>query len=148
MDMTDRIDAMKTLLTRLIDSREGYRDSIDHVESPQIKTLFQEFMSRRDRNASEVRAYLTREGHSVDDDGSLLASAHRSWVGLKDAVTGSDDAGTLAEVVRGEKSLLDAYDEALAEAGGADPEYAFLKEQHASLKQAIQQLETRQDLAA
>ena len=145
---TDRIDAMKTLLTRLIDSREGYRESIDHVESPHIKSIFEEFMARRDRNASEVRQYLVREGHTVDEDGSLLASAHRTFVGLKDKVTGSDDAATLAEVVRGENILLDAYDQALEAAGGMDPEYGFLKEQHASLKSAIAQLETRQDLAA
>ena len=146
--MADRIDALKTLLTRLVDSREGYRDAIEHVESAHIKSMFQQFMERRDRNASEIRAYLTKEGHSVEEDGSLLASAHRSWMDFKDAVTGSDDAATIAEVARGEKQLLEAYDDALTAAGGTDPEYAFLAEQHASLKQAIAQLETRQDLAA
>lgn len=146
--MTDRIDAMKTLLTRLVDSREGYRDALDHVESAHIKGILTQFMERRDRNAAEVRAYLVKEGHTVDEDGSLLASAHRSFMDLKDSVTGSEDAATLKEIVRGEKKLLDAYDDALQAAGGADPEYAFLAEQHASLKSAIAQLETRQDLAA
>ena len=146
--MPDRIDALKTLLTRLIDSREGYRDAIDHVESAHIKGILNEFLQRRDRNASEIRQYLTREGHSVDDDGSMLAAAHRTFMDLKDMVTGSDDAATLAEVVRGEKTLLNAYDDAITAAGGTDPEYQFLVEQHASLKSAIQQLETRQDLAA
>ena len=146
--MTDRIDALKTLLTRLIDAREGYRDALDHVESAHIKQLFQQFMERRDRNASEIRAYLLKEGHNVGDDGSLLASAHRTWLDFKDAVTPSDDAATIAEVVRGEKVLLDAYDDALTAAGGTDPEYAFLAEQHASLKSAVAQMEARRDLAA
>lgn len=146
--MADRIDALKTLLTRLIDSREGYREAMDDVTSTQIKGVFEDFLSRRDRNASELRAYLTKEGHSVDDDGSILAAAHRTFMNLKDKVTSSDDAAVLSEIVRGEKALLEAYDTAIAEAGGADPEYAFLTEQHASLKTAIQQLETRQDLAA
>ena len=146
--MADRIDALKTLFTRLIDSREGYRDAMDHVESAHIKSIFTEFMSRRDRNASELRQYLVKEGHSMDEDGSILASAHRMFMDMKDKVTGSDDAATLAEVARGEKVLLDAYDDALTAAGGTDPEYQFLVEQHASLKSAIDQLETRQDLAA
>ncbi|KIT17529.1 ferritin-like domain-containing protein [Jannaschia aquimarina] len=146
--MTDRIDALKDLLTRLIDSREGYREALDHVESAHIKTIFQEFMARRDRNASEVRAYLTKAGHNVDDDGSILASAHRTWLGLKDAVTPSNDAATLAEVVRGESALLDAYDNAIEAGAGSDPEYGFLVEQHASLKAAIEQLKAREDLAA
>ena len=146
--MTDRIDALKTLLTRLVDSREGYRDAIDHVHGTHIKSILTQFMERRDRNASEVRAYLTKEGHTVDEDGSVLASAHRTFMDLKDKVTGTDDSATLAEIVRGEKTLLEAYDDALAAAGGTDPEYAFLAEQHASLKSAIAQLETRKDLAA
>jgi uncharacterized protein (TIGR02284 family) len=146
--MTDRISALKTLLTRLIDSREGYRDSIDRVESPAIKSIFSDFISRRDRDAAELRQFLTAEGHSVDDDGSLLASAHRTFTGLKDSVTSSDDAAVLGEVVRGEKTLLDAYGGALGEAGAVDPEYGFLKQQHASLESHIAQLETRRDIAA
>ena len=145
--MTDRIDALKTLLTRLIDSREGYREAMGHVDSPQMKDVLTQFMDRRERNASEVRSYLVKAGHDVDDDGSLLASAHRSFMDLKDKLT-SGDSATLAEVVRGEKTLLDAYEKALAAAGAADPEYAFLAEQHASLESAIAQLETRKDLAA
>jgi uncharacterized protein (TIGR02284 family) len=146
--MTDRIDALKTLLTRLIDSREGYREALDDVTSPAIKTLFTDFMSRRDRNASELRAYLTKEGHSADDDGSILASAHRTFMNLKDMVTSSDDAAVLAEIVRGEKTLLDAYDTAIASAGGGDPEFAFLTAQHSDLKTTIAQLELRKDIAA
>lgn len=146
--MTDRIDALKHLFTRLIDSREGYRDAVDHVKSPTIKGIFQEFMQRRDRNASELRQYLVREGHTMDEDGSILASAHRVFLDLKDKVTGSEDAATLAEVVRGEKVLLEAYEDAVEACGATDPEYQFLVEQHASLKSAIQQLEARKDLAA
>ncbi|WP_308918098.1 PA2169 family four-helix-bundle protein [Jannaschia sp. LMIT008] len=146
--MTDRIDALKTLLTRLVDSREGYREARDDVNNAALKSTFDDFIARRDRDAAEIRSYLTREGHSVDEDGSLLASAHRSFMGLKDAVTGSNDATILAEIVRGEKKLLGAYDDALAAAGGTSPEYAWLTEQHSSLRGTIQQLETRQDLAA
>jgi uncharacterized protein (TIGR02284 family) len=146
--MTDRIDALKTLLTRLVDSREGYREAVDHVESTHIKGLLTELMARRDRDASAVRAHLVKNGHSVDDDGSLLASAHRTFLGFKDKVTSAEDADTLAEIVRGEKSLLNAYDMAITESGATDPEYGFLVEQHNALKTTIEQLETRQDLAA
>ena len=146
--MTDRIDALKTLLTRLVDAREGYRDALDHAESAHIKSVLTQFMERRERNAAEVRSTLARAGHDVEEDGSILAAAHRSFMDLKDTLTGSDDSAVLAEVVRGEKTLLDAYDDALSAAGAGDPEYAFLVEQHASLKSAIAQLETRKDLAA
>ena len=146
--MATDTSALKKLLTRLIDSRDGYRDAIEHVSSPDMKMTMQSLLERRERNAEELRSYLARAGEQVDDDGSLLASAHRTFMGLRDAVTGSSEQDVLAEVVRGEKTLLDAYDDALAEAGGNDPQYAFLAEQHRSLKAAIAELEARKDLAA
>jgi uncharacterized protein (TIGR02284 family) len=148
LQMTAKTKALETLLTRLVDSRDGYKEALDHVSNPSLKATMVEFHQRRERNAEELRGYLTRSGVSVDDDGSLLASAHRTWMGLKDSVTGSDDKSTLQEIVRGEKTLLNSYDDALTEVGAADPEFGFLAEQHASLKQAIAQLETRKDLAA
>ena len=147
--MIDRIDALKTLLTRLIDSREGYRDALEHVTSPAIRDTLTEFMSRRERNAAELRTYLAQAGHSAPDDGSLLASAHRAFTDVKDKLAGSDDVSTLDELVRGEEVLLAAYDEAIAACGsGAGPEYAVIVEQHASLEIAISQLNSRRDLAA
>lgn len=146
--MTDRISALKTLLTRLVDSREGYRDAIDHAESADVKSVLRDFMSRRDRDASEVRAFLNSAGEQVDEDGSMLASAHRVFLDLKDRVTGSDDKAVLEEVVRGEKKLLDAYDDALKAENATDPEYGFLRDQRASLDQAITELKARSNMAA
>jgi uncharacterized protein (TIGR02284 family) len=146
--MTDRTKALHTLLTRLLDSHAGYEDAIAHVDSPALKSTMTELMARRQRNASEVRSYLERAGETVDSDTSLLADAHRVFLGLKDAVTGSDDATILAEVVRGEKTLRDAYDEAITAAGGHDPEFDFLVEQHRSLDAVIGEMEQREQPAA
>ena len=146
--MADRIDALKTLLTRLIDSREGYREAKDHVSSPRLKDVFESFIARRDRDAAELRAYLVKEGHNIGDDGSLLASAHRTFLDMKDKVSGSEDKAVLQEVIRGEKQLLKSYEEAKDAAGATAPETLFLREQHAALESAISQLETREDLAA
>lgn len=146
--MSDRIAALQTLLTRLIDSRDGYRTSINHVASAPVRDVLEEFLARRDRDAEELRGYLARNGHVIEDGGSALAAVHRGFVGLKDTVSGSDDAGTLAEIVRGEKLLLESYEAAIAAETGADPEYGFLLEQHQSLKAAIAHLQARHDLAA
>ncbi|WGH79471.1 ferritin-like domain-containing protein [Jannaschia ovalis] len=146
--MADRIDTLKTLLTRLIDSREGYREAVDHVDSPRLTEIFESFISRRDRDAAEVRAYLVKEGQTIADDGSLLAAAHRVFLDLKEKATGGRDAAVLQEVIRGESHLLQTYEDAQDAAGAEAPETLFLREQHAALKSAIQQLETREDLAA
>ncbi|WP_371158194.1 PA2169 family four-helix-bundle protein [Jannaschia sp. 2305UL9-9] len=146
--MTQRSEALHTLLTRLLDSRAGYEEAIEYVDTPSLKSTMSDLMERRSRNAAEVRGYLEQLGETVDDDRSLLARAHRLFIGFKDAVTGKDDDAVLAEVVRGEKTLRDAYDEAITAAGGNDPEFDFLVAQHDSLNQAIHELEPRHRDAA
>lgn len=146
--MIDRTAALQTLLTRLIDSQAGYEDAIDHIHSSGLKATMTDLIARRARNAAEVRGYLERAGETVDSDTSLLADAHRVFLGFKDVVTGSDDAKILAEVVRGEKTLRDAYDDAIAAAGGNDPEFDFLVEQHRSLNAAIADMEQHEQRAA
>ncbi|MGR3490663.1 MAG: ferritin-like domain-containing protein [Shimia sp.] len=145
--MTNRIDALKTLLTRLVDSREGYREILDDIENPTLKGMIQRFHEHRDQYASEIRTALATAGEKVDEDGSLLASAHRVFVGLRDALSSGDEA-VVAETIRGEKKLVEAYDEAIASETATDPEYHTLIKQHQVVKEELGQLEVRKDIAA
>ena len=145
--MTDKIDALQTLYTRLIDSRDGYEQAIEHADKGAHAQLFQQMLQRRTTNAAQVREYITRAGGQVDDDGSILAAAHRQWLNLKDAFTSGDDA-VLDEVIRGEESLLDAYDQAIAAAGAGDPEFSWLSEQYTDLKMTVDNLKAREARAA
>ena len=145
--MADK-SALKTLYTRLIDSRDGYEQAVERLDSETHKPLFRDMIERRTRNASQIRTYLAQQGEQMDEDGSLLAAAHRTFLSMKDAVTGAGDEAVLEEVIRGEESLLKAYDEAIAEAGGSDPEYAFIVQQHSELKAKIEELRGRERVAA
>ena len=141
-------DDLKTLYTRLIDSKDGYEQATERSENASHKSLFSEMIDRRTRNAAQVRTYLAQKGEDMDDDGSLLAAAHRTFVSLKDSVTGSSDEAILEEIIRGEESLLKAYDDAIASAGAGDPELSFLSQQHSELEAKISELKGREQAAA
>ena len=141
-------DALKTLYTRLIDSKDGYEQALERSDNAQHQAIFREMIDRRTRNAAQIRTYLAQQGQEMDDDGSLLAAAHRSFLALKDSITGAGDEAILEEVIRGEESLLKAYDEAISEAGGTDPEFAFITQQHSELKSKIEELKGRERMAA
>lgn len=141
-------DALKTLYPRLIDSKDGYEQAVERSDNPAHQALFREMIDRRTRNAAQIRTYLAQQGEEMDDDGSLLAAAHRAFTSMKDTVTGSGDEAILEEVIRGESALLNAYDEAIKEAGGADPEYAFITQQHSELRSKIEELKGRERIAA
>ena len=136
--MADRENALSKLYTRLIDSRDGYRDAAERADSAHIKQTLTELGEKRTRDAAELRSHLARMGHELDEDGSILASAHRTFLGIKDSVTGQGDDAIIAEIVRGEESLHDAYHTALEASTPGQPEYAMLKEQHDALYARIQ----------
>ena len=103
--MTEHIDTVKKLHTRLIDSRDGYKASFDKADDPYFKQLFERLSHQRGEFAGRIRSQLLTEGTDLDDDGSILAAAHRAFVSVRDAV-GSGDEAVLAEILRGEEALL------------------------------------------
>ena len=141
--MTTREDALSNLYTRLIDSRDGYQQSMERAESPFIKGVISEMVDRRTTNAAQIRQFLAGLGQNPSDDSSTLASAHRAFVSLKDSVTGSGDEAILQEIIRGEETLIDAYEKAIEASGATDPEFAFLREQHQSLKTKVEEFRAR-----
>ena len=141
--MSDRDSALKTLYTRLIDSRDGYKEAHVRAESAYIKGVLSDMVERRTRDAAELRSHLTRLGHELDDDGSILAAAHRSFLAMKDMVTGSGDEAILEEIVRGEKHLDEAYHDAIEASGPTHAEYSVLKDQHAALVAKLNEFKAR-----
>lgn len=145
--MTDKLDALKKLHTRIIDSKDGYEKAREDAASTAHAQLFDDMIARRSRDHQKMHQFLVAKGAEPDESGSFLASAHRSLVDLR-SVFSKGDAAVMAEVVRGEESLLEAYDEALEAMGGADPEYSWLSEQYTDLKTKVAQLKTQQKAAA
>ena len=47
----------------------------------------------------------------VPKDGTVKGSLHRAWIDIRDSLSGSENANVLDECERGEKYLLERYDE-------------------------------------
>ena len=142
-NMADRKSALKHLHTRLHDSVDGYEAALERTDSPYIKNVIEDMLTRRRTAVAEVHKYLSGMGVEVDHDGSLLGDAHRGFLKLKDAVTGGGDDAVMEEIVRGEESLADAYETAIDEAGGTDPEFMWLQQQHAAVKAKVEEFRAR-----
>ena len=138
--MNSETDALKELYSTVIDSWDGYEKASEVVDSPRLQSLFEELQDRRARHAAELREYLASTDIDLDDDGTILASVHRQYLGLKDMVS-DDDAAVVAEVIRGERQLLDAYDQAIRSMDATSPAFSFATEQHRNLEAHIEELE-------
>jgi uncharacterized protein (TIGR02284 family) len=138
--MTKETDALRDLYTTLIDSRDGYEQAAEIVDSPKLQNLFEDMRGRRAQHAAEVREFLASSESDLDDDGTILAAAHRQFLGLKDMLS-SDDEEVVEEVIRGERTLMEAYDKAIVPMDANSPAYTFANKQYDSVKARIAKLE-------
>ena len=113
---TDTV-TLNSLIKTTIDSINGYQESAQAVESDQFRQLFLELAQDRQQALPQLQAEVARLGGNPEDDGSVLAAAHRTFVDLKSAITGRDDKAVINEVERGEDHIKEKFEAALNEAG-------------------------------
>lgn len=133
----DTKSELKNVLTRVVDSADGYESAAETAKNGSFAVMFRERAQERRGFATEIRNHLQTVGESADDDGSILAAAHRAFTDIREAVTnGRDDEAVLNEVARGEKTLLNEYESALRDIPQNDPAYDLLSRQRQSVAQA------------
>jgi len=106
----------KDLVETLEDGEEGYAKAADKLaesDTPELAARFREFSQQRAQFSSELRAMAQNYEDRVVESGSVAAAIHRGWMGLKDALTGSDPKGVLDAAEQGEDHALKQYDKAL-----------------------------------
>lgn len=107
------IETVNDLIKTTIDSVDGYRSAAEDADSGQFQSIFFERANERQRVAEELRQHVRSLGGDPQDDGSILAGAHRAFMNLRDAVTGRDDQAIIAEVERGEDHIKEKFEAAM-----------------------------------
>ncbi|TFI57051.1 PA2169 family four-helix-bundle protein [Sphingomonas parva] len=107
------VSVLNTLITTTIDSANGFEEAAKDARSDQFKSMFQQFASDRRQCVSQLQQAVRQLGGDPEDDGSVKAAAHRTWLNLKDAVTGDSDKQIIEEVENGEDYIKGKYETAL-----------------------------------
>ena len=108
----DAVRTLNGLIESTLDSAEGYQSAAKNAENPRFKTLFSERARSRRQIVSSLQSQVRSLGATPEDDGTVLAAAHRAFLNLKNAVTG-DDETVVKEVERGEDHIKEKYEAAL-----------------------------------
>ena len=103
---------LNTLIATLLDSIDGYTKSAQDVDNQDLAERFNARARERQSAVAGLQAAVARCGGNPEDDGTLLAGAHRAFLNLKEAVTGRDDQAILNEVERGEDYLKTKFEAA------------------------------------
>lgn len=118
-------DALQEVLTRYVDSRDGYKQAAETVTDEGLTRTFQHIAERRDRIAGRVAELLHSDGRQPDVSGSTEAGVHRWWIRMRDKLSDHDSSSVVEECLRGEKELSRTL-HSVAESGNLTVDHAPL----------------------
>ncbi|WP_417622870.1 PA2169 family four-helix-bundle protein [Parasphingorhabdus sp.] len=105
-------DILNDILETLIDSTHGYEKAAEIADRDTFKNFFSRRAAARRAMAAAVRKEITAYGDAPENDGTILASAHRVFMNLSAALQDNDEAAIEA-VETGEEYLRMKFDRAL-----------------------------------
>lgn len=106
------INVLNELIETTLDSADGYGEAAKDANTPAVKNLFTRWSDDRRQVVAELQQRVRDLGGEPEDDGSMLASAHRVFVNIREALNKSDK-GVIDEVERGEDFIKSKYERAL-----------------------------------
>ena len=109
------IEVLNNLIALTLDSAHGYEDASGDTKNPHFKTLFGKRAIERKQVTAELQTEVRRLlGGKPATSGTTAGKAHRTFMNLKAAVTGSDE-GVVNSVESGEDHIKKGYENALAD---------------------------------
>ncbi len=135
------VSTLNSLIATTLDSVDGYRKAAEEANAAQFKDLFLTRANERQTIVGNFQAKVRELGAKPEDDGTVLASAHRAFTGLREALSGDrDDSAVVAEVERGEDHIKAKFESALKE-GDLDPAVQqLIQTSFASVRQGHDQM--------
>lgn len=135
----DHIKLVNGLVEITIDSADGYEEAAKDAQSSRFKTLFQSRAQERRAIVSDLQAEVRRLGGTPDDDGSILAAAHRVFLNVRDALTKGDEA-VVKTVEDGEDHIKAKYEKALGDVDIQPDTRRAIEEAYAKVKAGHDQM--------
>jgi len=139
--------ALRKLSGTLRDGDKGFSEAAENAKDSSLKSMFSELSSQRASMAAQLEPMVTQYGETPREGGSVGAALHRTWLNVRDAITGRDDAAVVAEAERGEDVAKGNYEEVLKEELPADvrsmveAQYAQVKASHDKVRDLKHSLE-------
>lgn len=99
------VDELQEVLTRYIDSRNGYRAAADEVDYQALANTMLKIAKRRNTIAETFSELIAAQGYRADVDGSNEAKIHRWWIHLRAGMSNHEISSVIHECLRGETEL-------------------------------------------
>ena len=107
---------LQQVLTRYVDSRDGYQQAAESAHDPAFAEAFETIARRRSGIALRLVEEIRDQGLRPDLRGSTEAKIHRWWLNFRADAASDDLHATLSECLRGERELERTIQSALKDA--------------------------------
>lgn len=134
-DTSHDISTLNGLIATTIDSANGYEEAAKDSESGRFGPLFTSRASERRSVATRLQQRVSNLGGNPEDDGTVLAGAHRMFLNLKSMLTGHDDKAIINEVEAGEDHIKAKYEDALEDRDLSPAVRALIESCYVSVKE-------------
>ena len=134
------IRTLNGLIATTLDSVDGYTEAAKEAKNSRYSSMFTARAEERRGVVTQLQAEVSRMGGNPEDDGTVLASAHRTFLDLKAAVTGNDDKAIVTEVERGEDHIKAKFEAAIADDQVSQSVRAIIEHGFTSVRQGHDQM--------
>jgi len=128
------ISTLNGLIATTRDSVHGYTEAAADVENSRYGQMFTARAAERSDVVAALQGEVSRLGGEPEDDGTMLAGAHRAFLGLKSAVTGQDDKAIVNEVERGEDHIKAKFESAIEDTDLSSETRSAIQEAYRSVR--------------
>ncbi|MDR6936972.1 MULTISPECIES: PA2169 family four-helix-bundle protein [unclassified Luteibacter] len=134
------IKVLNNLIETTIDSAEGYGEAAKDAENTRYAATFQSRAAERRQVTQKLQQQVRALGGNPEDDGTVLAKAHRMFVELRAKMSSKDDTAIVDEVERGEDHIKAKYEDALKDTDVTAGTRSLINEAYVSVKSGHDQM--------
>ena len=133
------IKVLNGLIEGLIDSAEGYREAAAETTDDGYRHWFETRATERRRLADDFKSEVLQRGGSAEEDGSILAKAHRAFMDIKHALL-RNDSSLVGSIESGEDYLKNRFEIAMNDAALAATTRETIRRGYAEVKAGHDQM--------
>lgn len=144
----DTVNVLQDLLKKNYDAEKGYKQAMQDAKNPALKNFLQQQALQRSNFATAIDKELHNLDEKPIEKGSIAGALHRAWIDIKSSVAGNEDEAVLEEVIRGEKSSVNEYQNVINNNTFLTPQInSLLKSQLNTIQDTLNHVKTLEDIA-
>ena len=138
-DTKHDISVLNGLIATTLDSVDGYTEAAKDADNSRFGAMFTARAGERQQVARQLQGVVTGLGGEAEDDGTVLAKAHRMFTGLRNSISGGDTV-VVDEVERGEDHIKAQFEDAMQDGELSPTTRTAIEQAYASVRSGHDQM--------